>query len=137
MKSQDLLIEKTKRWLSRRNGIDILGRDICCLSLLINPVNLFIKSDHLSMFAQIGFFYALFRAFSSNKVKRGIENQRYLAHVYKTRDSFIALKNRAKDRKEHKYLKCPNCHQKLRVPRRQGKIEVHCPKCGKTFDTRS
>ncbi len=43
MKNKDLLIEKTKRWLSQRNGIDILGRDICYLSLLLNTLNLFIN----------------------------------------------------------------------------------------------
>ncbi len=137
MKNQGLLIEKTKRWLSQRNGIDILGRDICYLSLLLNAMNLFIKSSYLSLLAQTGFLYALYRAFSSNKVKRGIENRRYLTHVYHMRDSYIVLKNKVKDRKEHKYLRCPNCHQKLRVPKRQGKIEVHCPKCGRSFDARS
>ena len=137
MKPQGLLIEKTKRWLSRRNGIDILSRDICYLSLLLNAMNLFIKSSYLSLLAQTGFLYALYRAFSSNKVKRGVENQRYLGYVYQMRDSHIAFKNKVKDLREHKYLKCPNCHQKLRVPRGQGKIEVHCPKCGIVFETRS
>ena len=39
--------------------------------------------------------------------------------------------------KEHRYFKCPNCGQYLRVPRGKGKITVNCRNCGASFEERS
>lgn len=39
--------------------------------------------------------------------------------------------------RQYKILKCPNCSQKLRVPRKQGKIVVTCKKCGTEFKQRT
>ena len=30
-------------------------------------------------------------------------------------------------------FKCPNCGQKIRIPRGHGKVSVHCRKCGHDF----
>ena len=35
------------------------------------------------------------------------------------------------------YITCPNCGQKVRVPRGKGKIRVTCPSCHQKFDARS
>ena len=39
--------------------------------------------------------------------------------------------------KEHRYFKCPNCGQQLRVPRGKGRITVTCRGCGATFQEKS
>lgn len=39
--------------------------------------------------------------------------------------------------RQYKVFKCPNCSQKLRVPRKQGKIVVTCKKCGTEFKGKS
>lgn len=33
------------------------------------------------------------------------------------------------DRRTHKIFKCPNCSQKIRVPKHRGKICIKCPNC--------
>ena len=38
---------------------------------------------------------------------------------------------------EHRIFRCPNCDQRVRVPRGKGKIEITCPKCGHHFTKRS
>ena len=38
---------------------------------------------------------------------------------------------------DHRYFKCPNCGQQMRVPRGKGRITVHCRSCGATFEEKS
>ncbi|MBO7290333.1 MAG: hypothetical protein J6U62_02605, partial [Bacteroidaceae bacterium] len=46
--------------------------------------------------------------------------------------AFEGLLRRIKDR-SHRYFRCPNCKQTVRVPKGQGKINIRCPKCGESF----
>ncbi|HRX57516.1 MAG TPA: zinc ribbon domain-containing protein [Eubacteriales bacterium] len=39
--------------------------------------------------------------------------------------------------KQYKYLICPQCTQRLRVPRGKGRIRVTCTRCGNVFETKS
>lgn len=38
---------------------------------------------------------------------------------------------------EHRIFRCPQCDQRVRVPRGRGKIAITCPKCGHEFIKRS
>ncbi len=67
------------------------------------------------------FGYQLFRTLSRNIYKRRRENQR-----------FMLLWNRLRDR-NHRYFRCPQCRQTVRVPKHRGKINIRCPKCGEKF----
>ena len=124
------ILHRIQLKLRNCNGFDELGRDVFLLSFFLSFIDLFIKSSLLSWISMFTYFYFLFRVFSTNKGKRRKENQDYLRMRWQ-------MKNRFQERKTYKYLKCPGCGQKLRVPRKQGKIEVHCPKCDARFDARS
>ena len=39
--------------------------------------------------------------------------------------------------RDHRYFRCPNCGQYLRVPRGKGKITVNCRNCGVSFEEKS
>lgn len=65
--------------------------------------------------------YELFRCFSRNIYKRRQENRR-----------FMTLWNRLRDR-SHRYFRCPQCRQLVRVPKNRGKLNIRCPKCGERF----
>lgn len=77
--------------------------------------------------------YVYFRMFSRNIAKRSAENQWYLAREWKARRWFQNKKREFGERREYKIFKCPNCGQKLRIPRGKGKIEIRCRKCGNEF----
>ena len=37
------------------------------------------------------------------------------------------------NRRLYHYYRCPQCRQKLRVPRGRGRIQISCPRCGTQF----
>ena len=42
-------------------------------------------------------------------------------------------RKKIQERKVYSYYSCPNCHKKLRVPRKKGKITIKCPHCREQF----
>lgn len=89
-----------------------------------------VVTDYISFVAII---YCLFRMFSKNISKRQKENRLYLK--YKTNITGIF---RAKNTdKTYKIYKCPQCGQKVRVPKNKGKIAISCPNCKKEFVKRT
>lgn len=109
---------------------------------------------------------AVFRLFSGNRERRYMENQRYLTFITGVQDFFRRLRGRGRagqaqqatpraertrrhrarrarrnptwnEIKHYKYLICPQCTQRLRVPRGKGRLLVTCTRCGNKFETRS
>ena len=77
------------------------------------------------------------RAFSKNIYVRRMENDKIVSVVNKIKRNYKRNLTQFKNRKEYKYIKCDNCHQKMRVPRGKGKIKVTCPKCKYQMEVRS
>ena len=73
------------------------------------------------------------RMFSRNLTKRYAENQKYLAVENKVRHFFGQKKYIQQQRKDYHIYSCPNCKQKIRIPKGKGKVSVRCPKCGTEF----
>ena len=80
--------------------------------------------------------YSLFRLLSRNPARRRSENARFLSIVNPVL-RWLRLRRTIHRDKEHRYFKCPNCGQYLRVPRGKGKITVNCRNCGASFEERS
>ena len=88
--------------------------------------------------------WAVFRTLSRNGAARARENQKFLIfweavkkECRKVQNWFAARKRRFADRKTHRYFRCPQCRQTLRVPKGRGKIEISCPHCGTKFIRKS
>ena len=80
--------------------------------------------------------FTLFRMFSRNLAKRREENFKFL-HVAGPAIRWFRLQRTIHKDKEHRYFKCPNCGQQLRVPRGKGNITVTCRGCGASFKEKS
>ena len=75
--------------------------------------------------------------FSKNTFKRQRENYKYLKWENSIIKWFKQKLGVAKTFKTHKYFNCPDCKQRLRVPKGQGNITITCPKCKKSFKAKS
>lgn len=128
-----------KKFMYGRYGADQLSRALIVLSFILIIILGFLPSN-LSILVVIGYIptvICIFRIFSKNMFKRKQENYKYLKWESSVTKWSKQKLNRAKDSKTHKYFTCPDCKQKLRVPRGQGKISVTCPKCKKSFKGKS
>jgi ribosomal protein L37AE/L43A len=68
--------------------------------------------------------------FSKNIDKRRKENLVLLKLVNNTKTWYYRINARRQQAKQYKIFKCPQCGQKLRVPRGKGKVSIKCSKCG-------
>lgn len=127
-----------QRFMAGRYGVDRLGIHILWVCIVLNILSLFLvkQSVYLNILSDILIFYDLYRTLSKNFAKRNMENTRYLDFLTRVRRGGKVIVKNCKDRQYHYYL-CPKCAQIVRVPRGRGKIEIHCPSCGTTFDRKS
>lgn len=125
--------EKFMRFMQGRYGADQFGRFLSGLTIVLLVISLFSRHQIWYLLALAVLIYSYFRMFSRNIAKRYAENQKYLAYTAKVRQLFFKKKNELQQRKTHHIYKCPQCKQKIRVPRGRGKIEIRCPKCNTRF----
>lgn len=118
---------KMQAWMYGRYGIDELSNFLSIAVLVCVFISLFIPL--LYPIALIMLIWSMFRSFSRNLEKRQKERETYLKYTGKVKQSFKRRKNMWRDRKTHRYYKCPSCKNWLRVPKGKGHIEITCPVC--------
>jgi len=128
-----------KKVMEGRYGGDNLSRALLFLSLLLLViVGLLPKSlSILSGIAYIPTIICIYRIFSKNTFKRQRENYKYLRVENSVIRWYKQKLSVARNFKTHRYFNCPDCKQRLRVPRGQGNITITCPKCKKAFKAKS
>lgn len=123
------MFRRFNNWFARfmygRYGSDKLNLVLLVTGLVISLVGTFSRLLILGYLAWIPFFVVLWRMFSRNISQRRRENQQFLAFFSRLTD------------RENRYFNCPQCRQKVRVPRGKGKISIRCPKCGNKFIKRT
>lgn len=129
-----------RRWLTRfmtgRYGMDQLNTAMMVLYIILYVIYLFTRWVILDFIVLVLLFVTIFRMLSRNLERRRAENTRFLQLVRPVLRKFKSCRSRMQD-KEHRYFKCPNCGQQMRVPRGKGRITVHCRSCGATFEEKS
>lgn len=133
-------MNKFRYWFSRmmygRYGQDALGRFLFAICLILCVVSWFTNYFvYIAALLLLGVIY--FRMFSKNLAARRRENERFLKCTAGIRRLFNRNSSGNYDRKNYKIFKCPQCKQKLRLPRNRGKIEIRCRKCGNQFIRRT
>ena len=125
-----------RSWLSRfmagRYGGDQLNLVLIVLYLALCAVFLFTRMLAFELLGAVVLAVSLLRALSRNVERRRVENARLLQTVRPLQRWWMNVHD-----KEHRYFKCPNCGQQMRVPRGKGRITVHCRECGAAFEEKS
>ena len=125
---------KIRSFFYGRNGFDDLAKHSLILSIVVFLIYGFLPQGILKLiFSLITYglmIYAYFRILSKKVYKRTQENKKYLGAINMT-------KTRWKQRKTHKFYRCPKCKTWLRVPKGRGKITIACVKCSTKFDKRT
>lgn len=128
--------EKLQRFMWGRYGNDRLNQFLMICAIVL----MFISFFGGGLFYTLSFavmIYAYFRMFSKNTAKRAEENRWYLQREMKVRGIWNKKKKEFQQRKVYHIYKCPNCKQKIRVPKGRGRIAITCRKCGNEFVKKS
>jgi DNA-directed RNA polymerase subunit RPC12/RpoP len=127
-----------RRFMYGRYGFDQYSRTLIVISLSLSIIVMTItRFTPIYILAYIPLIYAIYRALSKNISKRSMENMIYLNIAGSARKKMNQLKLNLVGTKTHKYYKCSNCKQIIRVPRGKGKICITCPKCKSEFFKRT
>lgn len=131
--------EKFRRFMTGRYGVDQLSRVYLVAALVLMIVASFARRAMpiLDLFALFLLGYTYYRMFSRDISKMYAQNQKYLNFRYKQTVKWNNAKKRFAQRKEYRFFRCPQCRQRVRVPRGRGKICITCPKCKAEFIKRS
>ena len=129
--------EKIRQFMIGRYGTDGLNQFLSIASLVLLLIAII---SRVSLFTYLGaalLIFCYYRTFSRNISKRTEENYRYYAVKDRIRSKFSSLRDQWNNRKLYHYYRCPQCRQKLRVPRGRGRIQISCPRCGTQFIKKS
>ena len=124
------------RFMMGRYGMDQLNITLMVAYLVLYVIYLFTHLLVLDFLVLVLLFITLLRMLSRNIDRRRAENTKFLQLTGPICRRFKSCRTRMQDR-EHRYFKCPNCGQQMRVPRGKGRITVHCRSCGATFEEKS
>ena len=123
-------------FMAGRYGGDQLNAFLIVLYVVLYVVFLL---THMLVFELLAFVFiilCLYRSLSRRLERRRAENTKFLQAVRPVVRWWSGFNTRMRD-KEHRYFKCPNCGQQMRVPRGKGRITVHCRSCGAVFEEKS
>lgn len=129
------------KFMYGRYGTDRLNMFLLIVLIVCAGLNLFVRNGYFSIvmssWETLLIVLIYYRMFSRNIQKRYAENQKYLSLENKVKRFFGRTKYIQEQRKDFHIYTCPQCRQKIRIPKRKGKISVRCPKCGAEFVKKS
>ena len=129
--------DKMRSFMTGRYGTDQLGRFTMAVGAICLILYMFFRFDFLYYLTIICLVTYYFRAFSRNHARRYEENLKFLQLKNRFTGRFRGFKAHMEERKVYRFYTCPQCSQKIRVPKGHGKISITCPKCRSEFVRKS
>ena len=127
-------------WLRRmmygRYGGDQLSWFLLAVYVLLSLLSGLPYLGILSWAALAVLVWSFYRMFSRRYDRRRAENARFLS-LAAPAIRWVKMRRTILRDREHRYFRCPNCGQYLRVPRGKGRITINCRSCGVSFEEKS
>lgn len=139
------LMYKLNDYMRGRYGYDELSKFLLIAGLILMIFSFIPQLKFLYIIGFVLIVWSWLRVMSTNIYGRQMELNKYMEIKNKFEDRFhlpkrIRLyKSMWRDRKTHKYYKCPHCKTYVRIkrPEKGKKIAINCPKCGNRFEKRT
>ncbi len=132
------------QFMQGRYGVDQLTRFMNLITFILIIINLFVPSRLLWYLVLVLIILTYYRMFSRNIAQRYRENQAFMKYYgrfqpwwQKTWYGITHWKEERARNKGYHIYRCPQCKQKIRIPKGRGHIMVTCPKCHFEFHKKS
>ena len=122
-----------RRFMTGRRGTDELSLALLISGLVLSVLSSVTGLGILYLFGLAAYILSIWRMFSRNLEKRYAENAKFVSWWGGASGAIRQFVNRLKNMRQYKYFKCPECHSRLRLPRKVGEVTVTCGKCKHTF----
>lgn len=129
--------ERMQRFMAGRYGNDQLNQFIFIVAIISMVLEIIARQSLFYTLTLVLLILAYVRVFSRNINKRYEENMKFLQRKDAILNKFRKQKYYAAQRRNYHIYTCPQCKQKIRIPKGKGKISITCPKCRTSFIKKS
>ena len=129
--------ERMQRFMAGRYGNDQLNQFIFIVAIISLVLEIITRQSLFYTLTLVLLILAYVRVFSRNINKRYEENMKFLQKKDAILNKFRKQKYYAAQRRNFHIYTCPQCKQKIRIPKGKGKISITCPKCRTSFIKKS
>lgn len=129
--------ERMQRFMAGRYGNDQLNQFIFIVAIISMVLEIITRQSLFYTLTLVLLILAYVRVFSRNINKRYEENMKFLQKKDAILNKFRKQKYYAAQRRNFHIYTCPQCKQKIRIPKGKGKISITCPKCRNSFIKKS
>ena len=129
--------ERMQRFMAGRYGNDQLNQFIFIVAIISMVLEIITRQSLFYTLTLVLLILAYVRVFSRNINKRYEENMKFLQKKDAILNKFRKQKYYAAPRRNFHIYTCPQCKQKIRIPKGKGKISITCPKCRTSFIKKS
>lgn len=133
----DSFQDRLYAFMRGRNGADELAVAIVAIAVVLGVIDMFVRWTPLTVVVILLFAYVVFRMFSTNLKSRRDENEAFVDVIGPVRPWLRNPRAAFAESRQYKHAACPNCHQRVRIPRGKGHVRVTCPQCKQKFDITS
>lgn len=132
------LNEALRRFMYGRYGMDQLTLALLVVAMLSSLLSGFRNSSFIfNLLYMVCIFLCFYRMLSRDLTRRSDENRRFMGLWVRLTGKLRGTKGELEQRKAYCLFKCPQCGQKLRLPRGKGMVEVTCVKCQTKFQKKT
>ena len=129
--------ERMQRFMAGRYGNDQLNQFIFIVAIISMVLEIITRQSLFYTLTLVLLILDYVRVFSRNINKRYEENMKFLQKKDAILNKFRKQKYYAAQRRNFHIYTCPQCKQKIRIPKGKGKISITCPKCRTSFIKKS